>query len=52
MFQTYDIILCDILYDYSHVPLHCPRNERKRKEKKRKREIKSNKIDKRTRKSK
>ena len=39
-FQTYDIILYDILYNYSHIPLHYSRNKRKR-------EIKSKKIDKR-----
>ena len=36
---------CDILCDCGHVPLHCPRNKRKRK-------IKSKKIDKKKEKSK
>ena len=40
----YDITSCD----HGYMPLHCPRN----KKKKRKREIKSNKIDKRKIKSK
>ena len=35
----------DISCDHNHVPLHCPRNKRKR-------EIKSKKIDKKKRKSK
>ena len=33
MFQTYDITLYDVSYDYSHMPLHCLRNKRKEKDK-------------------
>jgi len=28
MFQTYDITSYDVLYDCSHMPLHCPRNKK------------------------
>ena len=44
MFQIYDITLCDILYDYSHMPLHCLRNKRKTKQKKGN-QIKINKLN-------
>ena len=44
MFQTYDAILCNMLCNYGHMPLYCPRNQRKK--------IKSRKIDKKKRKSK
>ena len=33
MFQTYDLILCDISCDCSHVPLHCPEKEKENKNK-------------------
>ena len=50
MLQAYDIISCDILYDYNHIPLYHPRNKRNKKENKRK--IKLKKTDKKKRKSK
>ena len=31
LFQTYDITLCDTSCDNSHMPLHCPKEKRKRK---------------------
>ena len=31
MFQTDNIISCDISCDYGHILFHCPRNKRKRK---------------------
>jgi len=43
IFQAYDIMLCDASCDHGHMPLHCPKNKRNRKEKNRK--IKSKKID-------
>ena len=32
-------MLCDLLYDHGHMPLHHPRNQRKRKEKKKRNQI-------------
>ena len=33
IFKAYHIILYDMSCDHSHMPLHYPRNKRKRKEK-------------------
>jgi len=41
-FHTYDITSCDASCDHDHMPLHCPQNKIKRKEKKKRNKIKEN----------
>jgi len=43
IFQTYDFILCDTLYDHSYIPFHC---SRKTKQNKIENQIKENKENK------
>jgi len=48
-FEVYDIMLCDVPYNYSHISFYYSRNNNKNRKK---RKIKLKKIDKNKRKSK